>query len=245
MADGWIKLHRKIIETDGYFSEPFCRNMAWVDLLLLANHEENFFRVRGVRVDVMRGQCGYSEDTLGKRWKWSRGKVRRFLNDLESDKKIVQQKSRVINLITIIKYEDYQKDGTTKRTTNGTSDRTTGSTTDGHKQECIRMNKKGEARPPEQVKEFEKFQIWVKEKSPRVGEMKEPFTIDQFFQIKEKFPGGEVSRILQDMHNWEPLIKKNRSAYLTCRKWLNREKGQNPGTNGKSQSAPLQKLEPI
>lgn len=245
MADGWIKLHRKIIETDGYFSQPFCRNMAWIDLLLLANHEDNFFRVRGVRVDVKRGQVGHSEDTLGKRWKWSRGKVRRFLDELEHDTKIVQQKSRVINLITIVKYEDYQRDGTSKRTSNGTTDgQQTVHQTDTNKN--VKNDKKGEAPPrtPDEVKEFDKFRNWVKEKSPRVSEMKEPFTIDQFFQIKEKFPVAEVSRVLQDMHNWEPLIKKNRSAYLTCRKWLNREKDHKPGTNGKTQpsSAPLQTL---
>jgi hypothetical protein len=239
MADGWIKVYRKITETDGYFSEPFCRNMAWIDLLLLANHEDNFFRVRGVRVDVKRGQCGHAEDSLAKRWKWSRGKVRRFLNDLENDKKIVQQKSRVINLVTIVKYEEYQSNGTTKRTTNSTSN---GQQTDTNKN--VKNDKKGvEPRTPEQEKEFEKFQNWVKEKSPRVSEMREPFTIDQFFHIKAKFPVAEISRVLLDMHNWEPLVKKNRSAYLTCNKWLNREKSQKPfKPDSNAASAPLQKL---
>jgi hypothetical protein len=121
MSKGWIKLHRKLTETDGYFSEPFCRNMAWVDLLLLANHDNNFFRVRGVRVDVKRGQVGYSIDTLMKRWKWSKGKVLRFLNELENDAKIVQQKSRVITLISISKWNEYQLDGTTDSKTNSTT----------------------------------------------------------------------------------------------------------------------------
>jgi hypothetical protein len=119
MADGWIKLHRKIIETNGYFSEPFCRNMAWVDLLLLANHDTDYFRCRGVKVEVLRGQCGYSEPTLAKRWKWSKGKVRRFLNDLKNDSRIVLQKNNVTTLISITNYDTYQTSDTANGTANG------------------------------------------------------------------------------------------------------------------------------
>lgn len=87
--------------------------MAWVDLLLLANHDVTFFRVRDVRVQVNRGQVGYSTLTLAARWKWSRGKVTRYLTELEKDEKIVQQKNRITTLISILNYEQYQGDGTT------------------------------------------------------------------------------------------------------------------------------------
>jgi hypothetical protein len=105
---GWIKVHRKIQDTVGYFAEPFCRNMAWIDLLLLANHEDNFFRFRGIRVDVKRGQTGVSIETFCDRWKWSRGKTERWLKELEKDKKIVRQKDNVTTLISILNYSQYQ-----------------------------------------------------------------------------------------------------------------------------------------
>lgn len=81
-----------------------------------------------------------------------------------------------------------------------------------------------EPRPPdpEQV-EFEKFLGWLKTKAPRILQMKETFSKDQFFEIKKEFPAAEISKVLQDMHNWEPLIKKNRSAYLTLRKWIKKD----------------------
>lgn len=126
--EGWIKLHRKIVESPAYFSEPFCRNMAWIDLLLLANHNDKFFRVRGIRVDISTGQVGYTSESLAKRWKWSRGKVSRFLNELQKDKQIVQQKNNVTTLISISKYKEYQTGGTAKSTTDSATD----STTDGH-----------------------------------------------------------------------------------------------------------------
>lgn len=92
----------------GYFSEAFCRNMAWVDLILLANHDDNFFRARGIRIDVKRGQVGYGLDELGKRWKWSRGKVERFMKELETDETIIRQKNNVTTLISIVNYSQYQ-----------------------------------------------------------------------------------------------------------------------------------------
>ena len=105
---GWIKIHRKIQDTSGYFAEPFCRNMAWIDLLLLANHEDNFFFFFGIRIDVKRGQTGVVIETFCTRWKWSRGKVERFLKELELDNKIVRQKNNITTLISIINYSQYQ-----------------------------------------------------------------------------------------------------------------------------------------
>ena len=91
-----------------YLSEPFTRMQAWIDLLLLANHKEGFFYVRGNKVVVGRGQVGTSSRTLASRWQWSRGKVERFLKDLENDNQIEPQKNNVITLISICNYYDYQ-----------------------------------------------------------------------------------------------------------------------------------------
>jgi hypothetical protein len=105
---GWIKIHRCLLENPIYNCEPFDRTHAWIDLLLLANHKEGYFYKRGIRVDVKEGQVGYDIDSLGKRWKWSRGKVERFLNSLEKDENIVRQKNNVTTLISIVKYKEYQ-----------------------------------------------------------------------------------------------------------------------------------------
>ena len=37
---GFIKLPRHIIEDSHYFSEPFTRTQAWVDLIILANYQD-------------------------------------------------------------------------------------------------------------------------------------------------------------------------------------------------------------
>lgn len=131
---GWIKLHRKITDNPLYFSEPFTRSMAWVDMLLIANHTDNFFFKRGIRVDIKMGQIGYDLDTLSKRWKWSRGKVERFLQMLEKDEQIVRQKTNVTTLISIVNYKEYQTDDKANRKANDKPN----SKPNEHKQECIR-----------------------------------------------------------------------------------------------------------
>ena len=50
-----IKLHRQIEDNPLRFSEPFTRAQAWIDLLLLTNHDYGIFYVRGNRVEVPRG----------------------------------------------------------------------------------------------------------------------------------------------------------------------------------------------
>ncbi|NDW11969.1 hypothetical protein D0T50_03575 [Bacteroides sp. 214] len=92
-----------------YLSEPFTRTQAWIDLLLLANHKQGYFYVRGNKVIVERGQLGTSSRTLASRWQWSRGKVERFLVELEKEGQIKPQKNNVTSLITICNYEEYQK----------------------------------------------------------------------------------------------------------------------------------------
>ena len=107
--EGWIKLHRAILDNDLWKSEPFSRGQAWVDLLLLANHKESFFYKRGNKVIVKRGQVGRSSVELSDRWKWSRTKINKFLKDLEKEQQIITHKSSVTQLLTIVNYDVYQE----------------------------------------------------------------------------------------------------------------------------------------
>lgn len=109
--EGWIKLHRKITDNEFYFSEPFTRAQAWIDMLILANHKDGILFKRGIKVEIKRGQIGYNFKNLGKRWSWSRGKIDRFMDTLESSNQIVTQKTNVTTLISILNYEEYQGDG--------------------------------------------------------------------------------------------------------------------------------------
>lgn len=107
--EGWIKLHRRIVDNPIWTKEPFTKGQAWVDILILASHKKTQFDVRGIEVGVERGQMAWGESKLAERWGWSRTKLRRFLRWLETRHQIVQEKNNVITLITVVNYEDYQE----------------------------------------------------------------------------------------------------------------------------------------
>ena len=121
MTEGWIRLYRRIEDNPSWLAEPFTRGQAWVDLLLMANHKPGHTRIRGIKVEVGRGQLASSEVVLANRWQWSRGKVRRFLSELEDEavQQIEQQKNNVTTLITIKNYGRYQGSDTANGTADG------------------------------------------------------------------------------------------------------------------------------
>ncbi|MCP3679618.1 MAG: hypothetical protein GY782_04870 [Gammaproteobacteria bacterium] len=125
MSIGWIRLHRKIMDNDEYLGHEFDPMRAWIDLLMLARHEDGIMVLRGIRIPLKRGQVGWSKQALGKRWKWSRGKVRRFFERKIKQSKMIQQTVHVdgqvkepeneqqnkylTTIITITNYEQYQQ----------------------------------------------------------------------------------------------------------------------------------------
>lgn len=153
MKEGWICIYRAIEEDPMYFAEPFTRMQAFIDMILITNHERTVFFKRGIKITVERGQTVRSEDELALRWKWSRGKVRRFLLELENDTKIVQQKTRLCNCISIVNYDKYQLGGTTDSTTNDTTDSTTDSTTKNNNDNNILINYDNNAHTRESVEQ--------------------------------------------------------------------------------------------
>ncbi len=125
MNRGYIKLWRSSVDNPLYFSQPFTKWQAWVDLLLLANHKENVACVRGVHVTVKRGQVLAADGFLATRWKWSRNKVRRYLSQIGSKtiQQIEHQANNVCSLISITNWESYQGNGTANDTASDTAER--------------------------------------------------------------------------------------------------------------------------
>lgn len=115
MQQGWISLHRKILEHP-FFQEKrsFSKFEAWIDLLLLANHKDNKFILGNELIEVERGSFITSELKLMDRWGWSKTKVRSFLKLLENDSMIVKKSDTKKTTITLCNYNDYQESETTK-----------------------------------------------------------------------------------------------------------------------------------
>lgn len=107
---GWIKLHRQSFENKLYFSQRFTMFQAWIDLLLLANHKPAYINIKGRPIDLDAGQLAYSILSLADRWQWDRKSVSKYLDLLESEGQILQNRDNTTTIITICKWVTYQNE---------------------------------------------------------------------------------------------------------------------------------------
>lgn len=111
---GWISLHRQIQHHWLWEDKPFSKGQAWIDLLLLANHEDSKFLLGNSIVSAKRGEVITSELKLMSRWGWSKTKVRSFLGLLEKDGMIEKNSDNKKTALKILNYEDWQDVKTAK-----------------------------------------------------------------------------------------------------------------------------------
>ena len=109
MSKGWIALHRSIWDNDLWKEiEPFDKRSAWIDLLLMANHESNSVKVGMQVVQIERGQLFTSVRKLADRWHWNRPKVERYLDFLCETRMLTKCATQNGTLLTIVNYGIYQ-----------------------------------------------------------------------------------------------------------------------------------------
>lgn len=124
--NGWIKLHRKI--TDSWIWSDPEKLRAWIDILLMVNHEDRKIEFNGRMVMVKRGTRLTSIEKLAARWHWNRKRVMRFLGQLEQADMVTTIRTPSGTTIKVRNYGKYQSfekaQGTTKGTTDGTPEGT-------------------------------------------------------------------------------------------------------------------------
>ena len=115
--EGWIRLHRKIWESDiwedGEEKEPFDKRSAWIDLLMMANFKERKLIVNSKVITVKRGQTFTSIRKLSKRWHWGAKRTMAYLKVLEDLKMVTAEATPKGTLLTLVNYEFYQGEGNT------------------------------------------------------------------------------------------------------------------------------------
>lgn len=99
---GWIKLHRQILEWEWY-SDNNCFRL-FLHLLLKANHKEK--RFKGIELKV--GSIVTSRDLLARETGLTSQQIRTALNKLISTNEITSVTSSQGTIIQIVSYEKYQ-----------------------------------------------------------------------------------------------------------------------------------------
>lgn len=124
MNRGYVKIYRKIEDNILWLSsdESFDSRSAWIDLILLANHKDNSFKLGMQTIKVKRGQKWTSSIKLANRWSWSRQKVMKYLHMLQNEGMIYLETSNRGLLITIVNYRVYQQKNGSAVTADVTAD---------------------------------------------------------------------------------------------------------------------------
>lgn len=113
---GFIALYRSIQDHWIWESNEFSQFQAWIDLLLMVNHEDKKTVFDGKLTEIKKGSRITSIRKLCERWNWSNTKVVNFLNNLELDGMITRESDTKKTVITIVNYEVYQSLRDTKTT---------------------------------------------------------------------------------------------------------------------------------
>ena len=118
MNKGWIKVSRDIQNHWLWEDKPFSKGQAWVDLIMIANHDDIKAPYKGEIIVCERGTVNRSILSLSKRWGWSRDKTAKFLRLLQADNMITVNATKHRTTITIENYGKYQDKVATNKATN-------------------------------------------------------------------------------------------------------------------------------
>lgn len=135
MCNGWIKLHRKILDWE-WFTSPSTLQL-FIYLLLRANKEDK--KWRGIL--IKRGQLVTSAATISEETKLSTQQVRTSLNRLKSTNEITSKTTNRFTLVTVCKYESYQLYDETEQQTKQQALQQTNNKQITNKQQQLKNNK--------------------------------------------------------------------------------------------------------
>lgn len=136
--DGWIKLERSIRDLPFWDEKPFSRMQAYIDLRLMVNHKDAKILIGNTVKIIRAGQHYTSVSKLAKRWGWTRSRVHRYLDLLESIGLCHANVTPNGTTLTIVNTGVVDVERNTYEPPNETTNSTTNDTTNGTQ---TRMNK--------------------------------------------------------------------------------------------------------
>lgn len=116
----WVKINVSLLDHFVWNGEPFTRGQAWVDLILLVNHEPTKTVIDGQVIEVGVGEYVTSIRRLADRWNRSTKWVVDYLELLRSDNmiqtKVVGHGKNSKTLLFLVNYAGFQLSGNAKET---------------------------------------------------------------------------------------------------------------------------------
>ena len=198
--DGYIMLYKKMAEWQWYKDGNTLR--VFIDLLLDANFEDS---KRGL-IDIKRGQCLTSLNRIQERTGLTCKQIRTALSKLEKSGEIGKQVTNRYSIITINKYNDYQKQD---------------------KQRANKGQSKGNIKENKEEKEINNIKEKINKKE-KYGQFENVLlTDDEYQKLKEQFVDYE-----EKIENLSGYIAskgdKYKSHYATILNWARQDNAKMP-----------------
>lgn len=115
MENGWIKLHRRVVDKGFYKKSQYFH--LWVHLLLSANHQPKEFMWNGNIILIKEGQMITGRQQLSEDTGIPESTIQDILKFLETQHQIQQQKTNKYRLITIVNWVKHQNSNTKSNNT--------------------------------------------------------------------------------------------------------------------------------
>ena len=201
LGSGWIKLHRKIL--DNWIWDDPEKLRAWLDILLMVNHEDKQIAFNGHIITIHKGQKLTSLMKLADRWGWTRNRVDRFLRLLDEAGMVKANRTPNGTVLTVINWAFYQDTRDSDEATNGATTEATYEATVGAQ---TRMNKnyKNEKEvcvsAPTPTPTLEDVQSYCRERGFTHVDAEKFFN---YYDSKNWTEGGQVIKWKQRLAYWE------------------------------------------
>jgi len=101
--------------------EPLSKREAWLWLISEASWKPRVKRVGSAAIELMRGQLAHSIRFIAEAWRWPKSNVARFLGSLKTESMIDTKTVHGVSVVTICKYDEYQRVSLPDRDSSGTA----------------------------------------------------------------------------------------------------------------------------
>lgn len=216
--DGWIKLHRKLVDWKYYKNSEILH--VFIHLVLSANHKEGYTK-DGTK--ILRGQLMTSNKALSEKTGLDESKVFRIVEKLKIEEQIEKRSNRQNTIITIVNYDDYQSDEerTAERVKNGCRTSEERVKTNKNNNNNKNEKKRGESEPSPLEAMFSEQSIvdWLRSGSHSIQS-------DLLATYDHEYLRAEVYKA----YHWNVENKKNRKSGTFLLSWL--QGAKNPVLKG-------------
>lgn len=227
--EGWIKIHRSLLEWEWY-SDTNCVRLA-LHFLLKANYQS----VKWRGMDIERGQFITSRAKLSAETSLSDREIRTAIDKLAKSEFSTIRTTNKFTIVTVCNYDKYQSQTSDERPAESPTDDQQATNERPAKDQQETTNKEYKKERIQECthtvdtkkgvvggKYERELLAWIERRYPEIHRMPEPFNESQLSWMLGKYTREDIRRIVAMMDN-KGVGKKNKSAFATFSAFAGRD----------------------